>query len=259
MRSFRKAILLIVTTPLIAAGPARAQSPVPAQPISANRPGFLESTSILDRGQLQLELSGNIDDFSPTNRAWSEPFHVRVGLTDRFEVRMHGNGIQRLVDQSGALSGFGDLTVGGAFVATRESARVPASAVVVYANVPTGARAVRSAATSYTSFVPMSWTIGEGRTLAIMPGVTFTHEDVGLTTVGALAAAVSQSLTERLVVFGEVAGESIRRDASVVTAGGGLAFRVAVRNQVDFGVSRRLTESGPRFRVYVGWSRRLRD
>src|SRR4051812_15854535 len=94
MRWLKTVTLIVATVHL--AGSARAQAST-AQPIAANRPGYIEATGTLARGQFQVEFSGNVDDFSPTDRSWSEPFHVRLGVTNRLELRVHGNGVQRLI------------------------------------------------------------------------------------------------------------------------------------------------------------------
>ena len=66
MRWFKQATLVVAIMFL-------GRAAVCAQSISANRPGFIESTSTLTQGQFQVEFSGSVDDFSPSDRAWSEP------------------------------------------------------------------------------------------------------------------------------------------------------------------------------------------
>jgi hypothetical protein len=238
---------------------AAAQS---TEPIAANRPGFNEVTSVLRRGQLQVELSGSVDRYSPAASTWAQPFLLRAGVSDRFELRLRGNGVLRISDGPDATTGFSDLTLGAAWHATDGGGVAPAAAVTAYLSVPSGSRETRGLAASPSAFVPLTWTLSGGRGIALMPGVSIVDEGEGFFAVGAFGAAFTQSIGDRVVAFGEVAGESLRsssRGASVVTAGVGAAVRVGVRHQIDFGVSRRLTDAGPSFRFFTGFSRRIRD
>jgi hypothetical protein len=251
---------VIALCSVLSAGEIHAQGVV--APIAANRPGFIETASVLRRGQLQVELSASVEQLAPATRTWSAPFHLRVGVTDRVEFRVHGNGMLTVQSPERTASGMSDVTFGAAWNATSEHGIIPSSTLITYLTLPSGSVGVRGLATSSALFVPMAWTLPAGRGLSVMPGFTVADEGGGYLAVGTLAAAVSQAIGERVVVFGEVAGEALRpasHGESVVTVGGGGSVRIGQRHQLDAGYATRLTATGPVARLYVGWSVRIRD
>lgn len=242
---------------LLAASTAHGQT---TEPISANRPGFNEATGMLRRGQIQVELGGSVDEFSPVSRTWSQPFQLRVGVTDGLELRLNSDGVVRVIDPAAPNAGMSDLVVGAAVRASKGSGLTPATAVVGYLTYPTGTPSTRTAPLTPSVFVPMSWTLG-GSTISLMPGFTATETDTTVAWTGALGATAIQEAGP-ITVFAELAGEALRTRAaggSIVTAGFGGSIRVGLRNQLDVGVSRGMTSVSPASRFYAGWSHRVRD
>lgn len=79
-----------------------------------DRPDFTESSEVVGRGMVQLE-SGFALEGDESNRAITTPtILARIGLTNRMELRVSGDGFMRTWDtaRTGAISGHSDFELG---------------------------------------------------------------------------------------------------------------------------------------------------
>jgi hypothetical protein len=84
-----------------------------AQAISGDRPGLLNSSTLVPRGYMQLEVGFSRDHVRDTSDTSAFPTALRYGLSDELELRASANGWNR-IDAHGAPDdeGFGPLTLG---------------------------------------------------------------------------------------------------------------------------------------------------
>ena len=138
-------------------------------PIGTDRPDFVESSSTVGAGAIQVEGSfafdteitgvGNID-------TWATPFLFRVGIANSWELRLESdwftqyrvteqtlsNSTSELNSRQITTNGISDFSVGvkWSFLSSDESSR-PAMAALVHADLPIGSAELRGFGTvSYT-------------------------------------------------------------------------------------------------------------
>jgi hypothetical protein len=138
VKSVTLCLIALFTT---AAGAARAQEPTtqPAEPFSAERPGFTNGTDTIPPGFYQLELGYTYLNGGGWQHRLGDGAQVRLPITPRLEGRV---GLPAYVWQSreggGTESGFGDSLLSLKWRFLDGSAHRPSLAVIVGASLPTG-------------------------------------------------------------------------------------------------------------------------
>lgn len=101
--------------------PAFAQSP---DLIDADRPGLADTSTVIGRGRIQIE-SGLQWEPSDGEHSFFFPTLFRVGLSDRFEARLEGNGFAWVDADGERQSGLTPLSIGAEAVLLHLDGRRP--------------------------------------------------------------------------------------------------------------------------------------
>jgi len=224
MFRFRGALLIALTVAIV---PATAVS----QSIGTDRPDFVESSSTVSTGSVQIEGSVAFDKTESLGAEvenFTTPFLFRVGVAEGWEFRLEsdwfirnteGQGVSELTTQ-----GISDFAVGvkWAFFAP-ESGNATAMAALVHADLPTGSDDFRGSGTRPSLRVVAEWALGDWG-IGIMPGILYDRDGDERFVAGIFGAVVGKGLTDSVRAFVEIAFEQIAEDQR----GGNVGY-------VDFG------------------------
>ena len=237
-----------------------------SQSIGTDRPDFVESSSTVGKGNVQVEGSVAFDEteIGGTEVAnWTTPFLFRIGLADDWELRLESDWFIRSTLEEGENSpelttnGVSDFAVGvkWAFFAP-ETGSAPSMAALVHANLPTGSNDFRGDGTRPSLRVVAEWALGDWG-IGVMPGILCDRGDKGRFVSGIFGAVAGKGLTDSLRAFVEVAFEQITEDKyggnlGFVDFGG--TFLLNPRWQLDAAVAVGLTDQSTDFGFTVGLS-----
>ena len=206
-----------------------------SQSIGTDRPNFVESSSTVGKGSVQIEGSVAFDEtkiLGTEVESWATPFLFRVGIADAWELRLESDWFirSRVLEQGPnatptTTQGVSDFAVGlkWAFFAP-ETGSAPAMAVLVHADLPTGSDDFRGNGTRPSLRFVAEWALEGDWGIGIMPGILYDRGDDGRFVSGIFGAVVGKGLTDSLRAFVEIAFEQIAGDQH----GGNVGF-------VDFG------------------------
>ncbi len=218
-----------------------------SQSIGTERPDFVESSSTVGKGNVQVEGSVAFDetgDLGAEVENFTTPFLFRVGVADGWEFRLESDWFIRSTAGEGAseltTQGISDFAVGvkWAFFAP-ESGNAPAMAALVHADLPTGSVAFRGDGWRPSLRVVAEWALAGDWGIGVMPGITYDRTGGERFVSGIFGAVVGKGLTESLRAFAEIAFEQIAEDQR----GGNVGF-------VDFGGTYLLN---PRWQLDAAW------
>ena len=211
------------------------------KPLVTDRPDFVESSSTVERGVLQIEASwatdrtklqqGNIEN-------WSTPILLRYGVAPQVEARLESDWYTRTNDglrtNSSSKGGISDLSLGikWAFSGGEEEVGMPAMAALVHADLPTGSQAFKGSGARPSLRMAAEWSLRmpwEDATtterdwgVGVMPGVMVDRNEQDKSYYsGILGFVISKGIiVPELRVFSEIAFEQIQS----VQNGGNLGF-----------------------------------
>lgn len=240
-----------------------------ADVIDTDRPDTVESSEVVGKGRFQIETSiaseRNHADGVKT-RTYTTPTLLRVGVADNWELRLETDGAtwaQATDDATLARHterGFSDVSLGVKWHMQDgdEAGGKPSLGWLLHADVPSGTQAFHGNGVRPSLRFVAEWDLPQEWSLGVMPGVVYDKTDAGHRyTAGILAAVLGKSLTDRLRVFVEVAGEQITargNGGSVVTFDAGVAYRLTPTVQIDLAVNQALNQTTPDFRWTSGLS-----
>ena len=245
------------------AGIARADS------LSTDRPDFVESSSVVERGQLQIEFGGSYENDRTQGvetRTTNAGGLLRYGVGGNIELRLETDGYvsQRTRDALGSntQSGNADIALGVKWHAADGSAEThtPAMAFLLHADLDTGSAAFRGVGVRPSLRMVAEWELGEETSLGVMPGVVYDQSDAGRFWSEIFAVTVSTALSEKVRGFVEIAGQqftSARNGGDIITYDGGLTYLVDDSLQFDCSASIGANENSPDWSVGVGVSKRF--
>ena len=259
MSHFR-VVLLIALTRAVVPGAAVSQS------IGTDRPDFVESSSTVGKGSVQIEgsvafdktetLGGEVENFTT-------PFLFRVGIADGWELRLESDWLIRsTLDEGGTApevttQGVSDFAVGvkWAFFAP-ETGTAPAMAALVHADLPTGSDAFRGSGTRPSFRVVAEWALGAWG-IGVMPGILYDRDDPDRFFSGIFGAVVGKGLTNSVRAFVEIAFDQIAEDqhggnVGYVDFGG--TFLLNPRWQLDAAAALGVTDQALDFGLTFGLS-----
>lgn len=207
-----------------------------AQAIGTDRPDFVESSSTVGAGYLQVEGSVAFDHSGAPGLEvdnFTTPFLFRLGIADSWELRLESGWLitSGVTDAAAggtkvSTSGVSDFDLGVKWAFHASDGAGPSMAALVHTTLPTGSADFRGKGMRPSLRVTMEWALEGGWGIGVMPGVLYDRDDSGDSTSGMVAVAVGKGLTDRLRAFAEVAFDQIAEEAR----GGNSAF-------VDFGVT----------------------
>lgn len=242
------------------------------EPISTDRPDFVESSATVGKGRLQIETSlafERNDAEGVKTRTRSTPTLVRWGAGEDWELRLETDGFMRETsrDRNTGLgdkaSGFSDTAVGIKWhtMDGDEKTGRPSMAWLFHADLNTGTREFRGSGLRPSVRAVAEWELPDEWSVGVMPGVVFDKRDDGKRfTAGILAVTVGKGWTDRLRTFVELSGQSLaakKNGGSFVTFDTGVVYLLTNDTQVDFAISRGLNKDTPDFSWTVGLSMRF--
>jgi hypothetical protein len=240
-----------VAVPLL--GLATALVPPASAQIATDRPDFVESSSVVGAGGLQIE--AGLTRSEDAGHAWNTPTLLRVGVGDRWELRAESALLQRRSTSSGNPStGLGDVSLGLKWHSTDPKGALPSTAVLVHADLPTGSATFRGDGVRPSLRLSAEWELTEKYSLGIMPGVRALE---GGGTAGLLGVVVGRRWTERLGSFAELALARIADTDHGGTEGTwdvGLTWLVNPALQLDAAVSLPATDRAADLSIGLGVS-----
>jgi hypothetical protein len=205
-----------------------------AQSIGTDRPDFVESSSTVGTGQLQVEGSAAFDHSGTPGLVvdnFTTPFLFRLGIADSWELRLESDWLTRseVTDAAAggatlSTTGVSDFDLGVKWAFHASEGAGPSMAALVHASLPTGSADFRGRGMRPSLRVTMEWALEGDWGIGVMPGVLYDRDDSGGFASGMLGVTVGKGLTDRLRAFAEVAFDQIAEEAR----GGNSAF-------VDFG------------------------
>ncbi len=212
-----------------------------SQSIGTDRPDFVESSSTVGKGSIQIEGSIAFDEteilidrgkivIDTEVSTWTTPFLFRVGIANDWELRVESDWFVRSTRHArDAISemtttGVTDFAVGvkwSFFAPATGSA--PSMAALVHATLPTGSDDLRGEGTRPSLRVVAEWAVADWG-IGVMPGIVYDRGDRGRFVSGLFGAVVSKGITDSVRGFVEFAFDQLTEDKY----GGNLGF-------IDFG------------------------
>jgi len=235
--------------------------------INPDRPNVADSSQVVGRGRVQLEIGANWDrerDNDPHLRTVSTPTLLRFGLGESTELRIASDGrsVQHDIDPaSGARTtsaGWAATSVGFKWhLADGEGVR-PALGLSGNVTLPSGSPALRVKRFLPQATLSAEWDLPDDWSLALMPGAgTDVDESSAHYSYGILAASLGKKFSERAQGFFELAAPQI---ASASHGGKQMQVDVGVSwllnndCQVDAMLVRGLNRNTPDFSLAFGLS-----
>jgi hypothetical protein len=239
----------------------RGQSPPDSdEPIATDRPSVANSSVVVPPGSFQAE-NGILITSSDGQRSFDGPeTSLRFGVASNTELRFSApDYYYDLPTGAGAVSGFGDLTIG----MKRQLGPTPGGfdvSVITFLSFPTGARAVSSHGYDPGLQLPWSRKLSANWTAAGQLAVYWPTQPGGEQTArnvtGETTFLLDRELAKPLDAFIEYAGDFPQRGGPRHLLHFGAAYKIAPRQQVDFGVG--LSSAAVDHFIGIGYSFRFR-
>lgn len=251
------------------AGPLAAHA---AEPISTDRPDFVESSDVVGAGRIQIETGFSSERNHAEgirSRTRSTPTLVRLGVSDNLELRIETDGYMRSQerDQASGLTqrqrGFADASLGLKWHVRDgdEASGTPGIAWLAHLDMDSGSRAFRGQGIRPSLRAVAEWDLPHDFSIGVMPGVVADRRADGKRyAAGILAVTLGKAWTPAWRTFVEIAGQQLasrRNGGSVVTFDTGVTYLVNDAMQLDFAVSRGLNSTSPDWQWGMGVSFRF--
>lgn len=236
----------------VAALPSGAQ-----EPISTDRPDFVESSLVVGRDRIQIETSVAYERDAAggaTARTFSVPTLLRVGLGEAWEARLETDGWlrQRVEDDAGnkgRATGFADIALGMKYHVPGEGPFSASSALLFHVDLETGAEEFAGDGARPSLRYVAEWELADRWAMGVMPGVAYNTDDTGDRYVSGIAGiTVAYSWTERFRSFAEIAAEELGASdhaKAQVSFDTGVAYLVSDDVQLDAAVYSGLNKNTP--------------
>jgi len=235
---------------------------------ATDRPDYVESSDVVGRGRFQIETSIAWErDRSDggEERTWSTPTLLRLGVSQDVELRLETEGWQqRHTSEDGVSdtqSGTGDLSAGVKWHMADGEGAMPSLATLLHLDFPAGEHEFNGHGLRPSLRLVAEWEFADGWGLGLMPGVISNTDDAGDRFTGwSFGAVLGKEVTEGVRLFGEFAGEQFaaqRHGGNVMTFDLGAGWVFAPDMQLDFAMSRGLSDATPDWAATVGFSVRF--
>jgi hypothetical protein len=241
------------------------------EPISTDRPDFVESSQVVGKGRIQLETSLQWErqrDDELHTRTISTPTLLRIGLGESTELRIETDGrtvIHASEPSSGArttVAGYADSELGIKWHLADQQGEgfggTPSLGVLLHAELPSGSRELRGHGVRPSLRLSAEWELANGYSLGVMPGLAQESADKGKRYgYGILAATFGKEFSERLRGYVELAAPQIARASHGGTQARfdtGLAWLVNKDCQVDVSLVHGLNRRTPDLALAFGLS-----
>jgi hypothetical protein len=226
--------------------------------VKGDRPGFTDPADTLARGVAQFESGVSLQHQKNGPRLLTLPTPLlRVGVSDRVEVRLGGDGYLRQTDgrMRETTSGRSDMYASVKVRLCEESGRLPAVTLLPGVSLPSGDPSFSSAgfdpAVKLALGKQIAWGVGLGGNVGVasLSAAGSRHRE----TISSVTA--SRALGRRVSCFGELyasAASGSEEDGASRIVDGGLTFAVGHNAQADLSIGRGLTAGGPAWFVAGG-------
>lgn len=262
------AAAMMITLGLAGQGAAAAEQ----EPISTDRPDFVESSSVVGKGRFQLETGFSVE----RNKAdgvkdglTSTPTLLRFGLGETWELRVETDGYSRLRSED-TTTGFTTREKGASDMALGikwhtsdgdEATHRPSTAWLFHADLDTGSRAFRGDGVRPSVRFVAEWDLPNDWSMGVMPGLFVEKNEDGDRYTGGIAAITfGKGWTDKLGTFFELAAQQLaskKNGGNVITYDMGATYKLSDDLQVDAGFSWGLNSNTPDFAWGVGVSVRF--
>ncbi len=261
----RPAGLVVLAAALIAASiPARAAED---DQIVTDRPDFVESSNVVGKGRVQIETSVAADrERAPglRERSVSTPTLLRYGVGENVEVRLETDGWFRqrsTIDNPPAslrTGGIADTAIGLKWHVLDADGGAPSVGVLVHADLPTGAAALRGHGVRPSLRLAAEWDLPDDLSLGLMPGIASQTGDDGRRFTSAIfGVVVGKQWNARWRSFVELSAPQIARardGGTLASVDIGAAYLVNKHCQIDTALSHGLNSRTPDLSFTVGLS-----
>ena len=232
------------------------------EPITTDRPDFVESSDVVGKGRVKVEAGMSFESNHRTDaRLRTIPTLLRIGVSETVELRAETDGYawERTRDAStGAVTkvhGYSDTSLGLKWHAQDgdEASGRPSMAWLLHVDVDSGSSAFRGDDLRPSLRGVAEWELPHDASIGVMGGVLVDRNaERHRYASGILAVTLGKSLTPKWRAFIELAGVQLaerRNGGSVVTADTGLTYLLTDSVQLDLSLARGLTHDSP----YVQW------
>ncbi len=250
-------------------------SPAPLEgTLSTDRPGFADTTSVVPRGHMQIELGYTYtedsgDGVRKQDHAFAQT-NFRIGLLDNLELRTLWNGFSatesRLIAESPRTGrrfhardhddGAGDMTLGLRTQIVKNDGFVPDLTFLTNLSIPVGSNSKTAGDVVPDARLAYGWALTEKLRLygVGIAAVPVSDGERYFQTAG--SAGLSYAWTDRLSTFVEYFGifPGARYEDCAHNMDGGFAFLLSDNCQLDFSAGVGLNEQAPDYFVGVGIS-----
>lgn len=246
----RKFVLCALALPLCCAAAE------PDDWISTDRPDFVDSPEVVGKGRVQLETG-----ILQSKEERSTPLLLRVGVSDRLELRLESDG--RITDRLDPdhPHGWGDAALSLKWQLNEGQGSTPTVGLIAQADFATGSRGFKGNGTRPSLRVPIEWELPHDLALGVMPGLYRDRDENGRNyTTGMFGVTLAKSLSERAYTFVEVSTPRIAhaRDGGTQASfdfGGGYSLTRDLHLDTGFMVG--LNRYTPNLAFTVGLSVRM--
>lgn len=241
-----------------------------SDPIATDRPDFVESSSVVGKGRVQIETSGAFERSrhdGVVERLVSTPSLLRLGVSDTLEARIETDGVSHAwtrglgSDDNEDASGLADTSFGMKWHVRDGAEGVPALGMLFSVDVPSGARRLHSAGVRPSLRGVAEWDLPSDLSLGVMPGLASERNEAGRHFTSAIFGVVlGKDWNKRFHSYIEMAAPRIahaRDGGTQASAGFGSSYLLTPDCQVDVGLLGGLNRFTPNVSITAGVSVRL--
>lgn len=268
VRQFRSCLpLCAVLAMTLTVTPVIALAQQQEDPINADRPDFVDSSDVVGKGTLQVEMGLAVERNradGTKERTTSTPLLLRLGVTDTLELRAETDGRMRYRADGADFAreqGWGDATLGVKWHARDGADGWPSLGMIVEADVDSGSAAFRGSGVQPAVSIAAEWELANGYSLGVMPGVgRITDDDGSHAGYGYVGIVLDKAWTDRFRTFVEFAAPQIvkaRHGGTQAQVDLGAAWLLTRDCQLDAMLTRGLNNRTPDYAFTVGVSIRL--
>lgn len=225
---------------------AAAGSELHAEPITTDRPDFVESSATVGAQRLQLETSlGYAADGGEGEL--STPSLLRWGIGEAFELRLETDGAQWQSANAWGSAGVNDLAVGGKWALPLTMPGGASTALLLHLDIPSGDAELRGQGLRPSLRAVAEWSLPADFSAGVMPGLSWQNNSDGERYVaGIFGVVIGRAWNEQWRSFIELALPHWASEANGGTEAYvdfGSAWLITSRLQVDAAGSLGLTHS----------------
>lgn len=254
------AVLLVSAGPLLAAD-------WEIEPLSTDRPDFVESSQTVGRGVFQFELGAGraqTDLSGGTWKQWGTPLLLRAGISKNWELRLETAGYLRDEFRGETDSGFADTAFGAKWHSMDGGgvgSAKPSMGWLAHVDLGTGSKELRVAGAQPSLRGVAEWELTEKLGLGAMFGLRYNRsDDESRYTAGIFGAVLGYAFTDRFKGFLEFAAPQIASNddgGNIQTWDAGVAYLITPDWQVDGAIVVGANSNSPDLAVFFGVSGRF--